>query len=99
MAERGDKNKHDDGKRMWDLLPYSAVGQVVDVLNYGARKYGEDSWKGVGRERYFPPAMRHLTAGWEGEMTDPESGIHHLAHAACNVLFMLWLDDNKIKKD
>ncbi|MDI6780826.1 MAG: DUF5664 domain-containing protein [bacterium] len=87
--------KQDHGKAMWDLLPWTAIEQVVDVMNYGATKYGEESWKGVESKRYFAAAMRHLVAYEKGEIIDKESEIHHLAHAACNVLFMLWLDDEK----
>jgi len=33
--------------------------------------------------------LRHLTAWWAGEDLDPESGLHHLAHAACCLMFLL----------
>jgi hypothetical protein len=86
--------KHDSGKQRWDLLPWRVVSEVVNVLTYGARKYGADNWKNVGdaRNRYFSAAMRHLTAWREGERNDPESGHHHLAHAMCCLIFLLWLD-------
>jgi len=86
--------KRDDGKPRWDLLPWPEVGQVVGVLTFGAAKYADDNWQKVpdARRRYFAAAMRHLTAWWEGERIDPESGRHHLAHATCCVLFLLWFD-------
>jgi len=34
--------------------------------------------------------MRHLVAEYKGEDYDIESGFLHLAHAACNILFLLW---------
>lgn len=95
---RGDDKKHDAGKLMWDLLPWSAVEQVVAVLNYGAEIHGEESWKQVEPKRYFAAAMRHLVKYFvKRERFDKDSGLHHLAHAACNILFMLWLDDEKWK--
>lgn len=94
---RGDEKKHDDGKPMWDLLPFKQVAKIVDVLTFGCRKYGARSWQDIpdGKNRYFAALMRHLTAWKEGERVDPDSGIHHLAHAGCNILFLLFLDDNE----
>jgi hypothetical protein len=34
--------------------------------------------------------MRHLLAFWSGEETDPESGLPHLAHALCGLMFLHW---------
>lgn len=87
-------DKHDAGKRRWSLLPFGALRQVVDVLEFGAEKYAADAWRSVphGRTRYYDAAMRHLTEWWTGTATDAESGVHHLAHAACCVLFLLALE-------
>lgn len=84
--------KHDAGKDRWDLLPLWPVEQVVKVLTFGAAKYGPNNWQLVeGRaDRYFAATMRHLTRWRLGESNDPESGLSHLAHAACCVLFLLW---------
>lgn len=32
--------------------------------------------------------MRHLVAYRNGETTDPESGVSHLSHAFCNLMFL-----------
>lgn len=84
--------KHDNGKPRWDLLPWRPVTEVVKVLTFGAGKYGADNWQTVpnARNRYFAAAMRHLTAWESGERLDPESGYHHLAHAICCLLFLMW---------
>jgi len=37
----------------------------------------------------------HLLAVGNGEELDSESGLHHLAHAACNALFILELELRK----
>lgn len=88
-------DKYDAGKRRWSLLPLVALGLVVDVLEFGARKYAPDGWRSVSnaRTRYYDAAMRHLTEWWTGnETADAESGLPHLAHAACCVLFLLALE-------
>jgi hypothetical protein len=86
--------KEDDGKARWDLLPFKALSQVVSVLGFGAKKYGDHNWKQVprGKSRYLAACFRHLVAWEQGETRDPESGCHHLAHAACCILFMLEMD-------
>ena len=83
--------KHDQEKDRWDLLPWQATQQIVKVLTYGARKYTPDNWKQVrdSRIRYFAASMRHIVAWFLGERLDPESGLSHLAHAGCCILFLL----------
>ena len=87
--------KHDQDKPLWNLLPWDSVKEVVDVLTFGAKKYEPENWKKVpdARNRYFAAAMRHLTAWWEGEKLDPETGLSHLAHAVCCLLFLIWFDN------
>ena len=82
--------KHDVGKLPWHLLPYDAVAQVVAVLLCGAQKYAERNWEGgISYSRLFAATQRHMIAWWQGEDADPETGLHPLAHAACDVLFLL----------
>lgn len=82
--------KFDDGKAPWHLLPYTAITEVIKVLQHGAIKYGEFNWmSGLEYSRVYSALMRHLTAWWQGEDKDPETGLSHLAHVACNALFLL----------
>lgn len=85
-----DFQKHDSGKRRYDLLPYDALDEIVKVLEHGAAKYDDHNWtKGTAWSRYWSASLRHLTAYWRGEDNDPESGLNHLAHAACAILFLI----------
>lgn len=86
--------KFDGEKPQWYLVPWRALTTVVEVLTFGAQKYAPDNWKYVegARHRYFDATQRHLVAWQEGEMTDPETGKNHLAHAICCLLFLLWFD-------
>lgn len=88
--------KSDDGKARWDRLPWAEVQDIVMVLAFGIRKYAPDNWQKVAepRDRYFAAAQRHLVAWKQGEMNDPESGLPHLAHAGCCILFLAWFDRN-----
>lgn len=90
-AMRGDDNKYDGGKVMWDLLQWRALEEIAKVLTFGAQRYGAYSWKNVegARSRYYAALLRHITAWFRGEEIDPDSGLHHLAHAGCNLLFLL----------
>lgn len=90
--------KHDDGKRQYGLLlgdMWEEVGQMVDVLTYGAKKYQPRGWQDVEAKRYVDALYRHLSAVHGGEKLDKESGLPHLAHVAVNAMFLLWDDNNK----
>lgn len=89
--------KYDAGKLDYTLLPWDAVEDIIRVLDFGARKYARDNWKYVkdADNRYLAAAFRHMVAHARGEIHDPETGLPHLAHAGCCVLFLLSLE----KKD
>lgn len=90
--------KFDAGKLRMSLLPASALNEILAVLEFGAQKYAPDNWRKVDnlRERYFNAAHRHLSSCWSGERNDSESGLHHLAHCACCIIFILAVDmENK----
>lgn len=92
--------KFDQGKTEWDLLPLGPVEEVVNVLMHGREKYGRDNWQLVDNpiRRYYAAAQRHLAAFRRArfdtknpfDAVDSESKLHHLAHAACCILFLLW---------
>jgi hypothetical protein len=83
--------KHDSGKTQYHLMPVTALEQINRVLMHGAKKYGDGNWRNVenAQQRYYNAAMRHMQAWLDNEDTDPESGLPHLAHAACSLLFMI----------
>ena len=85
------KDKLDVDKDRWDLLPTRALREVVRVFTFGAKKYSDHGWKTVpgARERYYAALLRHVTAWFEGERIDSETGLPHLAHAGCCVLILL----------
>jgi Domain of unknown function (DUF5664) len=93
--------KYDSGKPEYGLLPPYFLEEIVDVLTFGAKKYERENWRYVsdGQRRYFDAMMRHLWAWKRGEIIDPESGMSHLAHAGCCLMFLGELDLINSKKE
>jgi len=94
---RGLGAKFDSGKPRWSLLPWPGLQGVVKILEYGAAKYAPGSWRHVpdAEARYTDALLRHQTAILMGEDLDPESGLPHAYHVACNALFLAELRANK----
>ena len=82
--------KFDGGKLEYGLLPPKALEETVKVLTFGAQKYERDNWQKVpdAKRRYFDALQRHVWSWKQGEQIDTESGIHHLAHAMCCLMFL-----------
>ena len=82
--------KFDSGKPEYGLVPPYALDELVKVLTVGAQKYERENWRFVpdAERRYFDALQRHVWAWKRGETLDPETGLHHLAHAACCLFFL-----------
>jgi hypothetical protein len=93
--------KFDSDKPRWDLLPLEPIKEVVDVLTFGAKKYGPHNWRNVqdAHNRYYSALMRHIVKFESGEANDPETGLSHLAHAMCNLVFLYELSNEPAKAD
>jgi hypothetical protein len=82
--------KHDEGKVPLHLLPSEAIIEIAKVLGHGAVKYGDHNWrKGFRWSRLIGALLRHIFAFIGGQDKDEESGLPHLAHAGCCLLFLL----------
>ena len=92
--------RFDAGKTDWSLVPWDSVEEIVKVLEFGKVKYAAWNWSSNGGFKYmrvFNSTMRHLLAWARGEDKDPESGLSHLSHAACNLLFIIYFVKHKDK--
>ncbi len=81
----------DGEKKPYELLPAKAIDEVVQVLAFGRKKYCANGWRKYGKDnlqKLMGAALRHIFAWQRGELDDKETGIDHLAHAACNLLFI-----------
>jgi len=90
VGERGGL-KNDANKLDWTMLPFEAIEEILKIMDYGAKKYERDNWKKVEPNRYIAALFRHIVAEIKGEDYDKESGRLHLSHAACCILFLLYL--------
>ena len=85
--------KKDEGKPGFELLPIELLSEVNLVLRHGARKYGVCNWckkEGFVYSRCYNALWRHMLAWWRGEDNDKETGLSHLSHAMCNLLFLMY---------
>ena len=82
--------KDDKEKNRLDLIEPEFIEGVGKVLTFGADKYEPNNWQKVedAKDRYYAATLRHLIAWRKGEKTDPESGLSHLDHVACNIMFL-----------
>jgi hypothetical protein len=83
--------KYDGEKPDYSLIPPNALDDVAKVLTFGAQKYDRHNWKKLDNldNRYFAAAQRHMWALLKDESHDPETGVHHAAHAVCCMMFLL----------
>lgn len=81
-------------------LFHRALLAVGRVLEHGARKYAPNNWtRAPSWMEYVHPMFRHLLAWMSGEDKDPDTGESHIAHLACDALFLLEFIESKTSKD
>ena len=102
MEERrvtAEGRKDDKDKLDWALLPLYPIREVIKVLMWGEKNYDRNNWQLVvdARLRYYNAAMRHITEWFGGKKNDNDTNLHHLAHAVCCLLFLIWLDKKGYK--
>jgi hypothetical protein len=83
-------------------MPANVLLEAGLVKLHGDLKYGRFNWReaGVRGSVYYDAAFRHIAAWYEGEDDDPDSGIHHIAHAITGLIVLRdsimrgnWTDD------
>lgn len=87
------KAKADAGKPRPTLVPVSLIEAVTAVRMYGNEKYHDpENWRQVEPQRYQDALYRHWLSYLKGEQCDPESGLPHLWHLACNAAFLIEME-------
>lgn len=79
------------------LVPIALLQEVQKIRAFGVEKYGDpDNWKTIEPERFHNALLRHVLAIWNDPYAvDPESGLLHLSHIACNAAFLLEMRKDK----
>ena len=79
-------------------VPCAPLFELGAALQSGALKYGAHNWRAIGVRSsvYYNAMMRHIMSWWEGEDSDPESGMPHLMHAAACIFI---LRDSDLKEN
>lgn len=80
--ERGAKQS--DSPYRLDLFPPEVMFNVGQILDRGAKKYGDDNWRGLSVETNINHALAHLYAYLGGDKQD-----NHLGNAVCRTMFAL----------
>jgi hypothetical protein len=83
--------KFDSDKIRMDLIPFAPLEEIAKVLSYGSKKYADNNWQQVPEAipRYEAAMLRHISAYKQGQVLDHETGLPHLAHAGCCLMFLL----------
>lgn len=87
--------KTDLGKERPTLVPTGIIHAIAAVRAFGVKKYKDpNNWLKVEKERYVDAAYRHWLAYVEkNDSIDYESGLPHLWHCACNLDFLITLEE------
>ena len=72
------------------ILSMPGLLEVAKVGSYGSKKYSQWNYRaGMPWMKLLGSCSRHLFQFINGEDTDPESGLAHLAHLCYNALMLL----------
>ena len=90
ISDKGQSAKADAGKLPISLVPTQIVRDIAEVRRFGDIKYkSSDNWKTVEMRRYVDALLRHALEFVDNpDSVDPESGIPHYKHMACNMAFI-----------
>lgn len=68
----------------------AVLSEMGVAMLEGAAKYGRHNYRGVGVRAsvYYDATIRHLFSWWEGEDTDPDSGMSHVTKAIVSLVVL-----------
>lgn len=83
-----------------DLIPAGPLIQLARHYGIGAQKYDDNNWqKGYNWSLSYAALQRHITAFWQGQDIDEETGSPHTIAAAWHALALTWFMTNKPEYD
>jgi hypothetical protein len=90
--EGGQALRFNKGKAHWSLVDFKSLEPMVEVLEFGAKKYARENWKkGMPVSEVVESMLRHTFSLLSGESYDKESLIHHIGHIQCNAMFIAYI--------
>jgi len=82
--------RFNSGKMPFSMLPLDALVEITRVYLIGGIKYERDNWlKGMSWTDMIDCAERHFILWRMGLHRDPDTGCHHLALCAWNIIGLL----------
>lgn len=101
LLSSGYKASLDDPSKLpLHLIPNGILQGLGRSLAYGAIKYEDHNWRlGLPWGEVYSALLRHLTAWWDSEECDMESGLSHLDHAAACLAFLMEYANHLIQYD
>ena len=90
MMEQIKGAKYDEGKPRPSLVPVEGIEAIMQVREYGMRKYGDaEDWRSIAPERWHDALLRHVLHIWDNPLAiDDESGLPALWHVITNAAFL-----------
>lgn len=84
----------------YDLVPPAPLDELARVYGMGAAKYSDTNYlRGYPWRLSIGALLRHVQAFNAGEDYDPESGLHHLAHAAWHCFGLMMFQWHELGED
>lgn len=89
-------------------VPAPVLLELGVAMAEGAMKYGRHNYRAIGVRAsvYYDAVLRHMTAWWEGENVDPDSGINHITKTIAGLVVIRdammrgnWVDDRPPRMD
>jgi dATP/dGTP diphosphohydrolase len=83
-------------------IPATVLAELGVAMLEGAMKYGRHNYRAIGVRAsvYYDASLRHHQTWWEGEDTDPDSGLSHITKAIASLVVLRdamiggnWVDD------
>jgi hypothetical protein len=102
VKETNPKDAVGTGKVPFSTISAVVMGELGLAMLEGARKYGRHNYRvaGVRASVYYDALKRHITAWWEGEDIDKDSGLPHIVKAIATLVVLRdsqiqqnWVDD------
>lgn len=80
--------KRDDDKLRYTLMNFNFIEGVGKIMQFGAKKYGDNNWQELNPDRIMNAMLRHTVAICKGEYLDEESGEPHIYHIGANAMML-----------